>query len=705
MDCMLIAQSFWANPENWWAMAQVGIGLGLVIFVHELGHFLVAKACGVKCEKFYVGFDFFDIKIGDMVLIPRSLLKWQWGETEYGIGIVPLGGYVKMLGQDDNPGNIEEEIRRSQGEDSEGDQADSLGVLDRDKMDPRSFLAKSVPQRMAIISAGVIFNLISAIFFAAIAFKAGVDYEPPIVGDVTPGGPAWEANLYGASVTKIGDSDVEGYYQFVDLAQEVALSGESQPIAIEYTAPNSTEVQSASVTPRFGLNPGIDLALIGVGRATLPTITGEDNMLIKGNPAAEAQPPFEKNDRIVKVGEEEIANIFDLKKALVNHFDKPLEFVVERGTEDGAVQNVTISVGANKMRGTGLVMELGPITSLQQDSPAAEAGIKPGDVIVKIDGSDPGDLYTIEQRMTLIARGDSAADNPEEGTTGSVALVVEREGEEVQVLVQPRVPAFFANMYPGQPVAINSLGIAVDSTRIVKSSTIEGIQPGDEITYFEYLLKNETNRALFKEREVPLTSLDLVEEKTKWSTIQQSIQQFPAGFAFKVKANRESEVIEAEGITAAMDNSFLHTRGVMLTMMKENYQSPTWQDAFKLGAVQTWWDAKRVFLFLSKLVQGKISPKNLGGPGMIAAVATNEATGGTSRLLLFLTLLSANLAIVNFLPIPVLDGGHMVFLAWEGLFRQPPNEKIQILLTWAGLFMILGLMLYVILLDIQRFVF
>ena len=154
-----------------------------------------------------------------------------------------------------------------------------------------------------------------------------------------------------------------------------------------------------------------------------------------------------------------------------------------------------------------------------------------------------------------------------------------------------------------------------------------------------------------------------------------------------------------------MDNSFLHTRGVMLTMMKENYQSPTWQDAFKLGAVQTWWDAKRVFLFLSKLVQGKISPKNLGGPGMIAAVATNEATGGTSRLLLFLTLLSANLAIVNFLPIPVLDGGHMVFLAWEGLFRQPPNEKIQILLTWAGLFMILGLMLYVILLDIQRFVF
>ena len=63
MDYLLIAaDSFWLKPESWWSIAQVVIGLGFVIFVHELGHFLVAKACGVKCEKFYVGFDAFDIK-------------------------------------------------------------------------------------------------------------------------------------------------------------------------------------------------------------------------------------------------------------------------------------------------------------------------------------------------------------------------------------------------------------------------------------------------------------------------------------------------------------------------------------------------------------------------------------------------------------------------------------------------------------------
>ena len=110
---------------------KAALGIGIVIFVHELGHFLVAKACGVKCEKFYVGFDP-PIKIFGIPL-PRTLFKKQWGETEYGIGIVPLGGYVKMLGQDDNPANAAAEAARIK---AEGGQ-----------LDPRSYPAKSVPQR------------------------------------------------------------------------------------------------------------------------------------------------------------------------------------------------------------------------------------------------------------------------------------------------------------------------------------------------------------------------------------------------------------------------------------------------------------------------------------------------------------------------------------------------------------------------------
>ncbi len=98
---LIAALSWFLEPAHWLVVLQVAAGLGFVIFVHELGHFLVAKACGVKCEKFYLGFDIYGLKIA----------KFQCGETEYGIGILPLGGYVKMLGQDDNPARMAEETR------------------------------------------------------------------------------------------------------------------------------------------------------------------------------------------------------------------------------------------------------------------------------------------------------------------------------------------------------------------------------------------------------------------------------------------------------------------------------------------------------------------------------------------------------------------------------------------------------------------
>ena len=191
-DCLVLlaaAESFWLKPESWWAILRVLIGLGAVIFVHELGHFLLAKACGVKCDKFYVGFDV-PIRLFGRTIIPGKLVHWQWGETEYGIGSIPLGGYVKMMGQDDNPGNIEEQVKESL---ADGEKPDSAmlasGLVDQSKLDPRSYLAKSVIQRMLIISAGVVFNLIFAVIFAAIAFHNGVDYEPPYVGNVIGGGP------------------------------------------------------------------------------------------------------------------------------------------------------------------------------------------------------------------------------------------------------------------------------------------------------------------------------------------------------------------------------------------------------------------------------------------------------------------------------------------------------------------------------------
>ncbi len=133
----------------------------------------------MKCEKFYIGFD-----IGGW-----KLFKFQWGETEYGIGVLPLGGYVKMLGQEDNPARVAEELERAKRRPAKTGGGEAV------KLDPRSYLAQSVPERMAIISAGVIMNVIFAFVFASIAYAMGVEYTPCVIGGVLPGEAAWQAGL------------------------------------------------------------------------------------------------------------------------------------------------------------------------------------------------------------------------------------------------------------------------------------------------------------------------------------------------------------------------------------------------------------------------------------------------------------------------------------------------------------------------------
>lgn len=701
MDCCLIilAESFWSNPASWWAIAQVMIGLGAVIFVHELGHFLVAKACGVKCEKFYVGFDAFDIKLGDMTLIPRSLVKWQWGETEYGIGIVPLGGYVKMLGQDDNPGNIEEENRRSiAGQDATISEDLPAAYMDKASLDPRSFKAKSVPQRMAIISAGVIFNLFFAVIFAAIAFRSGVEYAPVVIGGVTPGGPAWEDDLTGARILRVGDKPVEGYFPYIDLVQDVAMNGDTQPLELEYQRPDSSETVIARLTPRPGMSRDIDFPLIGVQQAVSTKVAAK-NPTIVGNPAYAANPPILGGDTIDEVNGTPIHSGYDLRKSFAINFDKPVTLVLKRKTtKDGqAGELVTTVVGPNRRRDVGLVMKWKPVADIQKNSPAEKAGFEVGDEIVSIDGQPPGDLLSVDQKMTKIARDDSRYVN----------IVVKRNGEEKTLSVTPRLPRVIPAIVENHPVAIDTLGLAIGLSRIVQNvvpnSPAENvdIQPGDEVVEFQFLLTPEQAK---EERYQGINTkpIDLTDEKTGWAELAQGIHQMEAGTTFEISFKRNNEILKHKLTSVASQENYLRERGILLTQLQDTYRCATWGEAFALGTEQTWRDVKRVWEFLVKLIKGGISPKALGGPGTIFLAATSEATAGTSRLLLFLTLLSANLAIVNFLPIPILDGGHMMFLAYEGIFRRPVTERVYVLLAYVGLFLILGLMLFVILMDATR---
>src|SRR5262245_13181527 len=132
----------------------VALGLGLVIFIHELGHFLVAKWCDVHVETFSIGFG-----------PPLPGCQFKRGETTYMIAVVPLGGYVKMVGE--NPEQEDEES------------------------DPRSFKNKKVWQRMLIISAGVFMNIVLGCICFMIAYLHGVEEQPGTIGVVDAGSPAW----------------------------------------------------------------------------------------------------------------------------------------------------------------------------------------------------------------------------------------------------------------------------------------------------------------------------------------------------------------------------------------------------------------------------------------------------------------------------------------------------------------------------------
>jgi regulator of sigma E protease len=127
--------------------------------------------------------------------------------------------------------------------------------------------------------------------------------------------------------------------------------------------------------------------------------------------------------------------------------------------------------------------------------------------------------------------------------------------------------------------------------------------------------------------------------------------------------------------------------------------------AFSESIIQTYNISKLTIVSIVKLIQGTISTKTLGGPLMIAQMAGQQAEEGISNLLFFIALLSINLGIINFLPIPVLDGGHLVFFFIEAATGRPVNVKLREIAQQVGIFILVMLMIYVFYNDITRMFF
>jgi regulator of sigma E protease len=120
------------------------------------------------------------------------------------------------------------------------------------------------------------------------------------------------------------------------------------------------------------------------------------------------------------------------------------------------------------------------------------------------------------------------------------------------------------------------------------------------------------------------------------------------------------------------------------------------------AASQTWAITEMTVLSVAKIISGTLSPKTLGGPIMIAEMAGQQAREGLVNLMFFTALISINLAILNILPIPVLDGGHLLFFAIEAVRGRPVSIRVREIAQQAGMFLLMLLMILVFYNDIVR---
>jgi regulator of sigma E protease len=664
--------------------------LGLVIFVHELGHFAVARWCGVLVERFSIGFG-------------PVLLSFKRGDTEYAISAIPLGGYVKMLGQSDMPG------------------------AEQESSDPRSYQNKSVPQRMAIISAGVVMNILFGLICFAVAYLVGVPFGPATVGSVTPGWPAWQAGLEpGDRIVKINGHPHPSYETFQKQVMFTRPGIETVHLDVERGDKSlSFDISPARMNrPVIGVMQSFDLNIPDVPMAT---------PAVDGSPAAAAKnPAFERGDRVTAVNGQPVQTYQDFNSIMYDQRTQPVSIEVERKAKPGQpASKEVIRVEPNFVRTLGLRMTIGPIKGVQAGSPAAqaqdEAGqprpIEPEDIIRAVDGQTELDPMKLADLIT-----DKAGQKVE-----LTLFRKSRNSEEIKVYVVPKkVPVW--NDFPHIPfpletaMSIPSIGVAYGVGPVIHTVEEGGpaaasglIKPGDVVTRTDfYIFEPTVKPATFWSRwfgqkptaepaptpewqAIPFKTGEKGWAGTFWGMQNPEVKKVKLTLS-RPAAGDKSEIVEVE-LTPEPDPSWpLQIRGINFFNERKILKADSIWEALILGMDYTWNTMTSVYLTLRGLILRDLDADLLSGPlrlGYTAYVVSEDFM----TLVRLIGLINVNLAVVNFLPIPVLDGGHMVFLLYEGIFRRKPNERVLEAITRVGFACILALMGFVIYLDIKNLFF
>jgi regulator of sigma E protease len=563
--------------------------LGLLIFVHEMGHFLVAKYFKVRVEVFSLGFG-------------PKLFKFKRGDTTYALSAIPLGGYVKMFG-DDPSAQIELEDQK------------------------HSFTHKPVSQRFAVVLAGPIVNFLFAIVLFSIIATMGEQALAPKVGDVESKSVAYAQGFRpGDEITAVAGEPVTTWDEMNSKFQ--ANGDRTVAVDVRHGADKTT----LQVTPKLTTNKNplswdrsigeID----GLSASSKSTFIGVMNPDSIGGMAG-----LKSGDHVKKVNGKDVTMWRDFIAAVdagVASGD-PLKFEVERGLLDEktaekpetvqasiAVDAAKGKTGEDALRALGLEYPQLYLAAATEGAPAAKAGLRAGDRIVSIDGVK---VESFEQIATIIrSYGDRLPKDA--ATSGGLASIFSPKSETLSA-----------------PLNVVFARDGVDKTAAL----------------------------------VPLV-------KKRMDANGSEERRYEIGIS--------PLIVDAMPATVTLD-----------------YKNPI--AVIGRGIDQTVkWTSLTVLSFV-RLFQGEVSPKNVGGFFSIGAMAKKSWQIGAPQFLHVMAIISINLFVLNLLPVPVLDGGHLVFYTIEAIKGAPLSMRKMEIAQQVGLVLLLGLMVFALFNDATRMFF
>ena len=478
----------------------------------------------------------------------------------------------------------------------------------------------------------------------------------------------------------------------------------------------SNSFQTIVKTLRPGSAPTEMRLVPRLGVRMLSALTLDSEKPTLPNSSAAELPPgkdFRGGDRIVNIDGEPLVDSISYQSILARDPSKSLTMTIERRAADNpGSDRITIEVPPSPWRPLGVTMAMGAVTAVRQDSLAAsatsphcEGGLRPGDRIVRIDGQAAGDPLTFPMRLAQL-HGRPVRIEVERPTSHGTA----DQHEFTTTPVQPTT--FIDSPYEDDAVAVPSLGVTYTvPARVVAVDPAgpadrKGIHVGDEIVAAAFVpqVNPQTKAETLASNEDRLrTPFKFGPQGRGWPALATSLQSLGSRTRVRLTVKSDLGTRQVNVQPVASREFFNSDRGLRFKPNEQKLVVHGVSDAAEFAWRETKRSLLAVYIFLHKVCAGELSPKLFGGPLTIFVVAGMSAQAGIGKLLLFLTLLSANLAVVNFLPIPVLDGGHMVFLSLEGIARRPLSQKIVVPLTYAGLILILSLTIFVAVLDVNRF--